>query len=214
MLAVLRCASAAGKSPAVQARSVPALRRPRGREGRGRPAGGEHHDPPAAHRRPRTRAREEPDRPPPRRTPALRPPPVRGRTRPEAAARGSLGPRRRRRHLRRLHLRLPRHPPRTRPGRPALGHRQRPPPRHRPGRTRARRQRTGTAAQPARAGRVRGEVGRIGAAPGRRPDADRTPQRTRGSARSRLRRLRPPLRQIVAAALRLAGQPARPSPRR
>ena len=41
VLAVLRCASAAGESPAVQARFVPALRRPRGREGRGRPAGDE-----------------------------------------------------------------------------------------------------------------------------------------------------------------------------
>ena len=85
------------------------------------------------------------DRPRPRRTAALRLPPVRGRARPATAARSQGRRRRRRRHLRRPRRDTRRHPPRTRPRRPALVDGQPLPSRRRPHRARARRQRAGTA---------------------------------------------------------------------
>ena len=64
-----------------------AFRRHEGRDGRGRSDEGKHHDDRTRRHRLRAAAHLIPDRPRPRRTPALRLPPLPGRTRPETAAR-------------------------------------------------------------------------------------------------------------------------------
>ena len=64
-----------------------AFRRHEGRDGRGRSDEGKHHDDRTRRHRLRAAAHLIPDRSRPRRTPALRLPPLPGRTRPEATAR-------------------------------------------------------------------------------------------------------------------------------
>ncbi len=72
-----------------------------GRDGRGQSDRGHHHDDRSRHLRLRAPTRLISDRSRPHRAPALRPPSLPGRARPEAAARGQCHRRRRRRHLRR-----------------------------------------------------------------------------------------------------------------
>src|SRR3546814_21084 len=130
--AVLRCASALSLRSGCRAGPPAVFRRHEGRGGRGRSDEGAPHEHRSRRHWLRTRTRLFPYRPRPLRTPALRLPPLPGRTRPKAAPRRQHRRRRHRRHLRRPDRHPRRHPPPTRPRRPALVARQPFLPPHRP----------------------------------------------------------------------------------
>ncbi len=113
----------------------------------------DHDDQPPQHR-PRAAPRRVLDRLAPQRTPALRPPPLPGRTRHQAHARRAPGRDGAGRHLRRPGVRPHRHAHGARPRKPALVHRQPVPPRRRPGGTRTGQQRAGAEAEPEGPGRL------------------------------------------------------------
>ena len=125
------------------------------------------------------------DRVPARRAGAVRLPagPGRARSAADARIRNRRGPSRHDRRSARSPVR--RHPARGRSRRSVLGLRQPVPPQGRAHRARARHQRAGAAQEPARAGRLRGQVGRARAADRAGHQPDRTAQRLRILPRSR-----------------------------
>ncbi len=186
--------------------SVPACRRHEGRGGRGPPDESSHVRGFFQHRLRRQRARSKPVRSyRGRRLPSLR---GSRRSPPPAGPRSARG--RPHRSDERHGRRLRRHPDRGRRRRRALELRQHLPPPLRADRAQARRERGRPAPIPGRAGRQRGEVGRIGTQDRDRPLLVRAPQHLRVSPATRPRASTAPSPDRSGARDRAARSATRP----